>query len=475
VLPEIKTSYPLLYEKSPYLSCFFINDFRIFLVNYGLIGGSFSMDLFSHLGEEAKQTKGPLASRMRPRTLEEFVDQKHIIGKGTLLRRAIEADQLTSLILHGPPGTGKTTLAEIIANSTNCTFVKAHAVGTGANDIKQIAKNAIHRLAMEDRRTILFIDEIHRLNRAQQDVLLPDVEDGGLILIGATTENPSYEVNTALLSRSLVFELKPLTNKEVISILKRSLEDKRRGLGNFICEVDDEALAHLAQKSGGDTRHALNALELAVTTTRPNTGGVRHVTLAVAEESIQQKRIRYDKKGDGHYDSISAFIKSMRGSDPDATLYYLAKMLLAGEDPKFIARRILIQAAEDIGLADPRALMVASAAAHAVEYVGMPEARIPLAEAALYLATAPKSNSAYKGINEAMEIVKKEYDGEVPAHLQNHKKDVYKYPHDYENHYVEQQYLPSEHKNKQLYQPSSMGYEGKLVEHLKWIKRNKKG
>ncbi|WP_028776482.1 replication-associated recombination protein A [Shimazuella kribbensis] len=431
------------------------------------------MNLFSHLQDEAKQKQGPLASRMRPQTLDEFAGQLHIIGEGTLLRRAIEADHLTSLILHGPPGTGKTTLAEIIANSTHCTFIKAHAVGTGANDIKQIAKEAMERLTLNEVKTILFIDEIHRLNKAQQDVLLPDVEDGGLILIGATTENPSYEVNTALLSRSLVFELQPLSNEDVISILQRALEDKERGLGRFVNKVDEEALHHLAQMSGGDTRHALNALELAVTTTRPNKEGIRHVTLSVAEESIQQKRIRYDKIGNGHYDTISAFIKSMRGSDPDATLYYLAKMLLAGEDPKFIARRILIQAAEDVGLADPRALMVASAAAHAVEYVGMPEARIPLAEAALYLATAPKSNSAYMGINEAMEIVKKEYSAEVPAHLQNHKQDLYKYPHDYDKHYVEQQYLPLEHKNKQLYRPSSMGYEGKLVEHLNWVKGKK--
>ncbi|MXQ54346.1 replication-associated recombination protein A [Shimazuella alba] len=428
------------------------------------------MNLFSHLGEEAKQKKGPLASRMRPRSLHDFIGQQHLIGEGKLLRRAIEADQLTSLILHGPPGTGKTTLAEIIANSTDAAFIKAHAVGTGANDIKQIAKDAMNRLAMEDTRTILFIDEIHRLNRAQQDVLLPDVEDGGIILIGATTENPSYEVNTALLSRSLVFELNALSTEEVISILNHALHDKERGLGMYTCRVEEEALLHLAQKAGGDTRHALNALELAVITTKPDTDGVRHLTLSVAEECIQQKRIRYDKKGDGHYDSISAFIKSMRGSDPDATLYYLAKMLLAGEDPKFIARRILIQAAEDVGLADPRALMVASAAAHAVEYVGMPEARIPLAEAALYLATAPKSNSAYMGINKAMEAVKKEYNGEVPPSLQNHKQDEYKYPHNYDNHYIEQQYLPHEHKNKTFYQPGYLGYEGKVIEHLNWVK-----
>jgi putative ATPase len=427
------------------------------------------MNLFSHLGEEAKQKKGPLASRMRPRTLAEFVGQQHLLGEGKLLRRAIEADHLTSLIFHGPPGTGKTTLAEIIAKQTKATFIKAHAVGTGANDIKQIAKDAIERLALEDKRTIIFIDEIHRLNRAQQDVLLPDVEDGGLILIGATTENPTYEVNTALLSRSLVFELQPLAINEVITILTNALKDKERGLGNYRCHVEKEALIHLAQKAGGDTRHALNALELAVITTKPSSDGIRHITLTVAEESIQQKRIRYDKKGDGHYDSISAFIKSMRGSDPDATLYYLAKMLLAGEDPKFIARRILIQAAEDIGLADPRALMVASA----VEYVGMPEARIPLAEAALYLATAPKSNSAYLGINAAMELVKREYNGEVPASLQNHSNIEYLYPHDYDRHYVKQQYLPDEHKAVTLYQPGELGYEGKVIEHLRWVKKEK--
>jgi putative ATPase len=431
------------------------------------------MNLFSHLGEEAKRQRGPLASRMRPRTLAEFVGQRHLLGEGKLLRRAIEADHLTSLIFHGPPGTGKTTLAEIIAKQTKAAFIKAHAVGTGANDIKQIAKDAMQRLALEDTRTIIFIDEIHRLNRAQQDVLLPDVEDGGLILIGATTENPAYEVNTALLSRSLVFELQPLAIDDVITILTNALEDKERGLGNYRCDVDEAAMVHLAQKAGGDTRHALNALELAVMTTKPDSDGVCHITLAVAEVSIQQKRIRYDKKGDGHYDSISAFIKSMRGSDPDATLYYLAKMLLAGEDPKFIARRILIQAAEDVGLADPRALMVASAAAHAVEYVGMPEARIPLAEAALYLATAPKSNSAYMGINAAMELVKREYNGEVPASLQNHSKVEYLYPHDYDRHYVKQQYMPNEHKTKTLYQPGELGYEGKVMEHLRWVKKEK--
>jgi putative ATPase len=411
---------------------------------------------------------------MRPRTIDEFVGQQHLIGDGKMLRRAIEADQLTSLILHGPPGTGKTTLAEIIARKTKSVFIKAHAVGTGANEIKQIAKEAVQRLAMEDTRTIVFIDEIHRLNRAQQDVFLPDVEDGGIILIGATTENPSYEVNTALLSRSLIFELHALSTEEVITVLRRALADQGRGLGKYTCEIEEEALSHLAQKAGGDTRQSLNALELAVVTTNPDQDGIRHITLAVAEESIQQKQIRYDKKGDGHYDSISAFIKSMRGSDPDATLYYLAKMLLAGEDPKFIARRIVIQAAEDVGLADPRALMVASAAAHAVEYVGMPEARIPLAEAALYLATAPKSNAAYMGINEAMQAVKKEYNGEVPPSLQNHKKDEYKYPHDYENHYVEQQYLPNEHMRKTFYRPGTLGYEVKVMEHLHWIKNRKK-
>lgn len=430
------------------------------------------MELFAHLAEEAKQKNSPLAARMRPRTLDEFVGQKHLLGPGKLLRRAIEADKLTSLIFYGPPGTGKTTLAKIIAGTTKMMFVPVNAVGTGVNELKQIAKEAINRLTVDGQRTILFLDEIHRLNRAQQDVLLPDVEDGGLILIGATTENPAYEVNTALLSRSLVFELKALSIAEVVSILAVALIDEERGLGVYNAQTEHIALELLAQKSGGDTRHALNALELAVVSTPPNEQGIRNITLSIAEESIQQKHIRYDKKGDGHYDTISAFIKSMRGSDSDATLYYLAKMLLAGEDPKFIARRILIQAAEDVGLADPRALMVASAASQAVEFVGMPEARIILAEAALYLATAPKSNSAYIGINQAMEAVKNEHTGEVPAHLQNRSQEKYKYPHDYPKHFVKQPYLPLEHRKQKFYEPSNMGYEEKLTQYMKWMKES---
>jgi putative ATPase len=438
------------------------------------------VDLFSYASEVEQQKQAPLAARMRPTSLDEMVGQQHMIGPGKLLRRAIEADQLTSLILYGPPGTGKTTLAQIIAKLSKAYFVQLNAVTAGVSDLRQVVKEAKERRKLYGDKTILFIDEIHRFNRAQQDALLPDVEKGTVILIGATTENPSFEVNAALLSRSLLFELKPLKEEEMRTILQRALADRKRGLGEYQVKVEEEALAHWIQVAGGDVRQALNALELAVLSTPPNADGIRHITLEVAEESIQKKRVKYDKSGDNHYNMISAYIKSIRGSDPDAALYYLAKMLLAGEDPRFIARRLMIHAAEDIGMADPRALLIASAAAHAVEMVGLPEARIPLAEATIYLATAPKSNSVYLGIENAIKTVKQEKQGDVPIHLydthypgakKQGRGQGYLYPHDYPRGYVEQQYLPDEHIGKTFYQPKEIGYEQKLNEFIRWVKQ----
>lgn len=437
------------------------------------------MDLFEYGHQMETEKKAPLAARMRPRTLDEFVGQSHILGPGKLLRRAIEADQLSSLIFYGPPGPGKTTLARVIAGSTKAHFEQLNAVTAGVSDIRRLTKEAKERLGMYGQRTVLFIDEIHRFNKSQQDALLPYVEDGTIILIGATTQNPAFEVNAALLSRSRVFQLVPLTEEQLILLLKRALEDEERGLGQYRVKADEEALAHIARTAGGDARSALNAIELAVLTTSPDERGIRHITLDTAEESIQRKMVRYDKSGDNHYDMLSAFIKSMRGSDPDAALYYLAKMLEAGEDPRLIARRIFVHAAEDVGMADPRALLIASAAAHAVETVGMPEARIPLAEAAIYIATAPKSNAVIRGISEATRAVREESRGEVPPHLRDaHFSGAreqgrgigYLYPHDFPRGYVEQQYLPDEHVGKTFYHPSDRGYEGKLKE---WIRRIK--
>ncbi|MEW9033016.1 MAG: AAA family ATPase [Planifilum fimeticola] len=437
------------------------------------------MDLFEFGHQMETEKKAPLAARMRPRTLDEFVGQSHILGPGKLLRRAIEADQLSSLIFYGPPGTGKTTLARVIAGSTKAHFEQLNAVTAGVSDIRRLTKEAKERLGMYGQRTVLFIDEIHRFNKSQQDALLPYVEDGTIILIGATTQNPAFEVNAALLSRSRVFQLVPLTEEQLVLLLKRALEDEDRGLGKYRVEVEDEALAHIARTAGGDARSALNAIELAVLTTPPDEQGTRRITLDTAEESIQRKMVRYDKSGDNHYDTLSAFIKSMRGSDPDAALYYLAKMLEAGEDPRLIARRIFVHAAEDVGMADPRALLIASAAAHAVETVGMPEARIPLAEAAIYIATAPKSNAVIRGISEATKAVREESRGEVPPHLRDaHFSGAreqgrgvgYLYPHDFPRGYVEQQYLPDEHVGKTFYHPADRGYEGKLKE---WIRRVK--
>ncbi|GAB7386497.1 replication-associated recombination protein A [Bacillaceae bacterium] len=440
------------------------------------------MDLFAYTAEHQRR-HAPLAARMRPQTLDEVVGQKHLIGKGKLLRRAIEADQLSSLIFYGPPGTGKTSLAKVIANSTKARFCQLNAVTAGVAELREITKQAKEELSLYGTRTVLFIDEIHRFNKSQQDALLPFVEDGTVILIGATTENPMFELNSALLSRSRIFQLYPLSEDEIRQILVQAIADAERGLGHLPLQVDEEALDHFVKMAGGDARSALNALELAALTTDADESGVIRITLEVAEESIQRKAVQYDKSGDNHYDTVSAFIKSMRGSDPDAALYYLAKMLYAGEDPRFIARRLIVHAAEDVGMADPRALQIAVAAADAVEYVGLPEARIPLAQAAVYIATAPKSNAIIRGIDAATEAVKQETVGQVPPHLRDaHGKGAkqlgrcvgYKYPHDYPYGYVEQQYLPDEHAGKKFYHPTPYGYEGKLREYMNRIRGEKK-
>lgn len=439
------------------------------------------MNLFEENTERILSREGPLAWRMRPRTLEEFVGQDEILGPGKLLRRAIEADQLISIILYGPPGSGKTTLAEVIAHTTAASFVPVSAVTTGVPEIKEIIRGARERLGQFGRRTILFIDEIHRLNKAQQDVLLPAVENGSVVLIGATTENPYFEVNSALLSRSRLFQLRPLTGEEIKVILRRALDDGERGLAGYSPAVEPEALDHLALMAGGDARVAMNALELAVLSTPPDPAGRRHITLEVAEESIQRRALVYDKTGDQHYDVASAFIKSLRGSDPDAALHYLARMLEAGEDPRFVARRMVILAAEDVGLADPQALLVATAAAHAVEYVGLPEARLPLAEAAIYLATAAKSNSVIMAIDQAQADVHKRDVGRVPVHLRDSNYPGaqklghgagYEYPHHFPDHYVPQQYLPDALKDTVYYRPSPMGYENEIAQRLHNLRKH---
>lgn len=440
------------------------------------------MDLFQKQREKIMQKEAPLAARMRPRTLEEFVGQEEIVGEGRLLRRAIAADRLTSLIFYGPPGTGKTTLAMIIANTTRAEFEKLNAVTSGVKDIREVIKRAQDRLGQFSRRTVLFIDEIHRFNKAQQDALLPYVEDGMVILIGATTENPYFTVNPPLVSRSRIFQLKPLTPEEIMLLLKRALADEERGLGKKNIDITEEALTHLAHAASGDARSALNALELAIITTRPDSSGKITIDQEIARESIQKKVINYDRDGDNHYDTISAFIKSIRGSDPDAALYWLARMIKAGEDPLFIARRLVIHAAEDIGLANPHALIIASSAAQAVQLVGMPEGRIPLAEATLFLATAPKSNSVITGIDSALEAVEKEDFSGVPLHLKDAhypgakqlgRGKGYRYPHDFANHYIPQQYLPTSIKDIKLYRPSGMGYEQKIKEWLEKLKEEK--
>ena len=436
------------------------------------------MDLFDYMRETTKEKESPLASRLRPTTLDEVVGQQHIIGKDKLLYRAIKADKLSSVIFYGPPGTGKTTLAKVIANTTSAEFTQINATVAGKKDMEEVVNKAKELKGMYQKRTILFIDEIHRFNKGQQDYLLPFVEDGTIILIGATTENPYFEVNGALLSRSSVFELCPLSQEEVETLILRAVQDEKKGMGSYHAVIEEDALHFLADLAGGDARSALNAVELGILTTPRSEDGMIHITLDVASECIQKRVVRYDKTGDNHYDTISAFIKSMRGSDPDAAVYYLAKMLYAGEDIKFIARRIMICASEDVGNADPMALNVAVSAAQAVERIGMPEAQIILSQAVLYVATAPKSNSACNAVFAAMDNVKK-YKTTVPVHLQDaHYRGSgklghgigYKYAHDYPNHYVKQQYLPDEIKDAVFYEASDNGYEQTIKAHMKRIK-----
>ncbi len=437
------------------------------------------MDLFDYMRETQAEKEAPLASRMRPTTLEEVVGQQHIIGRDKLLYRAIKADKLGSIIFYGPPGTGKTTLAKVIANTTSSEFKQINATIAGKKDMEEVVKEAKDRLGMYQKKTILFIDEIHRFNKGQQDYLLPYVEDGTITLIGATTENPYFEVNGALLSRSSVFELKALEKEDIKILLKRAVYDKEKGMGSFQAEIDEEALEFLADIAGGDARSALNAIELGILTTERSADGQIHITPEVAEECIQKRAVRYDKGGDNHYDTISAFIKSMRGSDPDAAVYYLAKMLYAGEDIKFIARRIMICAAEDVGNADPMALTVAVSAAQAVERIGMPESQIILSQAVLYVASAPKSNSAVNAIFAANESVR-QVKTTVPVHLQDaHYKGSaklghgigYQYAHDYPDHYVHQQYLPDEIKNARFYEPGELGKEKEIKAWLQKLRQ----
>lgn len=426
------------------------------------------------------EKESPLAARMRPVTLEEVVGQQHIVGKDKLLYRAIKADKLSSIIFYGPPGTGKTTLAKVIANTTSAEFTQINATIAGKKDMEEVVNKAKDIQGMYGKKTILFIDEIHRFNKGQQDYLLPFVEDGTVILIGATTENPYFEVNGALISRSVIFELKPLEKEDIKELIRRAVYDKEKGMGAYEAEIDEDALEFLAELSGGDARHALNAIELGIMTTNRSEDGKIHITLSVAGECIQKRVLRYDKSGDNHYDTVSAFIKSMRGSDPDAAVYYLARMLYAGESVTFIARRMMICAAEDVGNADPNALTVAVSAAQAVERVGMPESQIILSQAAAYIATAPKSDASIKAILEASKAVEQTGNLPIPTHLQDaHYKGAaklghgtgYKYAHDYPNDYVEQQYLPYELSGREFYRPSGNGYEVKIKEHMARIKR----
>ena len=437
------------------------------------------MDLFEYMRSNTMEKESPLASRLRPSTLDEVVGQKHIIGRDKLLYRAIKADKISSIIFYGPPGTGKTTLAKVIANTTSAEFKQLNATAAGKKDMETVVEEAKSVLGMYGKKTILFIDEIHRFNKGQQDYLLPFVEEGTLILIGATTENPYFEVNGALISRSIIFELKPLSKEDIMTLIDRAVYDTDKGMGAYDADITEEAKDFLADIANGDARMALNAIELGILTTDRSEDGKIHITIEVAEQCIQKRAVRYDKDGDNHYDTISAFIKSMRGSDPDAAVYYLARMLYAGESVTFIARRIMICASEDVGNADPMALVVATSAANAVHQIGMPEAQIILSQAASYVACAPKSNAAVNAIDKAMAEVRSGRTGAIPIHLKDsHYKGAaklghgidYKYAHDYKNHYVEQQYLPDELVGVTFYEPSDMGYEKQIKEHLKRIK-----
>ncbi|MBQ9863178.1 MAG: replication-associated recombination protein A [Lachnospiraceae bacterium] len=438
------------------------------------------MDIFQMMEQKNKEKESPLASRLRPKTIDEVVGQEHILGKDKLLYRAIKADKLSSVIFYGPPGTGKTTLAKVIANTTKSEFCQINATVAGKKDMEEVVAAAKEVRGAYNKKTILFIDEIHRFNKGQQDYLLPFVEDGTITLIGATTENPYFEVNGALISRSQIFELKPLSFENIKTLINKALTDKVNGLGSFDAVIESDALEFLADQAGGDARRALNAIELGVMTTERSEDKKIHITLQVAEECIQKRAVLFDKDGDNHYDTISAFIKSMRGSDPDAAVYYLAKMLYAGESVTFIARRMMICASEDVGNADPMALVVATSAAQAVERVGMPEAQIILSQAVTYIATAPKSNAACVAIEEATGAVNEKGNLPIPPHLQDaHYKGSaklghgigYKYSHDYKNHYCKQQYLPCELKGTQFYRPSYNGYEQKIIDHMKRIKK----
>lgn len=439
------------------------------------------MDLFEYQSQKILKKEAPLANRLRPKSLEDFIGQEHIVGKDILLYRAIKADKISSLILYGPSGTGKTTLAKIISNTTKGIFLQINATTSGVKDIKELVDKAKSNLALSSKKTILFVDEIHRFNKSQQDTLLPYVEDGTIILIGATTENPYFEVNRALISRSIIFKLEPLSSSNIKKIIKRAIEDKENGLGHFNIRIDEDALDFISSICNGDARVALNAIELAGLTTKKSSDNIIHINMQIAEQCIQKRAINYDKNGDNHYDTISAFIKSMRGSDPNAAVYYLAKMLYAGEDPKFIARRIIICASEDVGNADPRALQVAVSAFQATEMIGMPECRIILSQAVCYVASAPKSNSSYMAINKAMSDVENIKIRQIPPYLKDtHYNGAtnlgngigYKYAHNYEKNYVKQQYLPDEIKNNIYYEPSNNGYEKNIKKWLEFLKDN---
>lgn len=439
------------------------------------------MDIFDYARSVNSEKESPLASRLRPKTLDQVVGQEHIIGKDKLLYRAIKADKISSIIFYGPPGTGKTTLAKVIANTTSADFMQLNATVAGKKDMEDVVAKAKQNMAMSGRKTILFVDEIHRFNKGQQDYLLPFVEDGTVVLIGATTENPYFEVNSALISRSIVFELHPLSVENIKTLILRAVNDKTDGMGIYNGVIDDDAVMFLAEISNGDARTALNAVELGILTTDPAQDGKIHITLEVAQQCVQKRALKYDKSGDNHYDAISAFIKSMRGSDPDAAVYYLSRMLYAGESVDFISRRILICAAEDVGMANPQALVVANAAAQAVHQVGMPEAQIILSEAVIYVASSPKSNSSCNAIFAANEVVRSTVTAKVPAHLQDaHYKGSaklghgigYKYAHDYPNHYVRQQYLPDGLEDSRFYEPGDLGYEVEVKNYFKKIKED---